>query len=1110
MKNNTKVLLVITIFFTTVFHSKAQFTAGNLALFVAASPNATNTTGSIVEINKTSSGQSAITTNNVPSTTVTLSNQLRFNGKGQATGTCYLSNSNDFTLLSFTGANTIDNSTNTNNLTRRGVGTFNGSGSYNLNTIYTATGSARTATTINNINWYIAESSGFYTNGSSTPNPTTDTRSVKSFGGVVYGFNASSVFTISETASPIYASLSGITPPTLMLDFYLISSGSNGSNYDVLYIITASTIYKYSLVSGSWTANGTYNVPTGQSNQNWNLAAEPNGGGAYLYITAGDIVGTTLNPANKVFRYNDQAGYNATLNISNTITTLYTASSTAVVKGIAFVPNKKTLGSLNTSNTNHVVASHLLANNTTQPIFGFSISSEGIATLSGLTLKVSRAISNSDISNVKLWKSTTNDYSTSTLTNIGNIASPSGTSITFSGLSQTISNGNNYYFLTCDIASGVSGSTAAMQISLPNSGIIATGTNVTGGTITGINYSFLATNTWTGATSNSWDVASNWNSGIVPNGNSDITITSGYPILDINLSLQSGKTLLLSGTGTLTIEAGKSLSIASGGTADFGGKSVILKSSVNGSAAIGTIAGTLSNATNVTVERFISGQSNKGRWRFLSTPVSNATVANWMSHFYVTGPGDSVPANGVNGSTLGTLNTNGWHTNMANITFPSSTMATHPISVKTTSIRTYNEAIITGDVNSGWENVTSSAQALTPGKGFRAFIRGDKNAPNAANTQLGTGANTNIQGSVNLTLNGTVNQGEINANPTFSSSGTIANDGWNLLGNPYPCSYDLFAHINAPSNSAFFANISPTVYVYSAVSNGYISYNTAGSGTSGGLDNGIVPSGAAFFIKATALNPVFKFQEAYKTTNSHLTGGVHKTDTKTEEFGIKYYKDSTENDYVVIKMYAGATLNSDIYDIVKVRNENLNLAAYGADSVNLTASVIPPVVEETIIKLNVEATLVGTYHFDFTNIDNFEKDITVNLYDRFTNKTTDVRKNTKITFDMGAGVNQWGNNRFELILNKTTIGVEDLAQKIANTKLLVYPNPVTDVLNININNANFKNSEVVVYNISGAEVLKTNMANSDAQINIETLSNGLYFVKVLNQNGFNKTVKFVK
>jgi hypothetical protein len=76
--------------------------------------------------------------------------------------------------------------------------------------------------------------------------------------------------------------------------------------------------------------------------------------------------------------------------------------------------------------------------------------------------------------------------------------------------------------------------------------------------------------------------------------------------------------------------------------------------------------------------------------------------------------------------------------------------------------------------------------------------------------------------------------------------------------------------------------------------------------------------------------------------------------------------------------------------------------------------------------------------------------------------------------------------------------------------MLVYPNPVTDLLNISISNCNFKNSEVIVYNVSGAEVLKTNMANSSAQLNIENLSNGVYLVKVTNQNGFNKTVKFVK
>jgi hypothetical protein len=36
------------------------------------------------------------------------------------------------------------------------------------------------------------------------------------------------------------------------------------------------------------------------------------------------------------------------------------------------------------------------------------------------------------------------------------------------------------------------------------------------------------------------------------------------------------------------------------------------------------------------------------------------------------------------------------------------------------------------------------------------------------------------------------------------------------------------------------------------------------------------------------------------------------------------------------------------------------------------------------------------------------------------------------------------------------------------------------------------------------------MPENTAQLNIANLSNGVYFVNIINQNGFNKTVKFVK
>ena len=50
----------------------------------------------------------------------------------------------------------------------------------------------------------------------------------------------------------------------------------------------------------------------------------------------------------------------------------------------------------------------------------------------------------------------------------------------------------------------------------------------------------------------------------------------------------------------------------------------------------------------------------------------------------------------------------------------------------------------------------------------------------------------------------------------------------------------------------------------------------------------------------------------------------------------------------------------------------------------------------------------------------------------------------------------------------------------------------------------------MISNVSGQQLINSNMSGAQAQLNIESLSNGVYFVSVTNENGFNKTVKFVK
>jgi len=622
--------------------------------------------------------------------------------------------------------------------------------------------------------------------------------------------------------------------------------------------------------------------------------------------------------------------------------------------------------------------------------------------------------------------------------------------------------------------------------SFGNSGSLAGNTTIVNLILNSGETISIGSNTLTinGSVSGTGTITGSVNSNLVIGGAAgSINFTSGSRILK-NLTLNTNATATLG--SALDITGGSSsgiVTVNTGATLTTGGF-LTLKSDDNGTACIGNSAGTITG--NANVERYVRVAGRN--WRFLSSPVSGVDISNWMSQFYVTGPCTLAPTGG-----LGSINDQGWHTSQANIDYPGPyNISTNNRAVRTTSIRQYVEANSTSGtasgLNAGWADVSTSTP-LTAGKGFRAFIRG----PIGTIGQLN--GTVTSQTAVTLNLNGPLNQGTINA-PTITYSGT--GRGWNLIGNPYACAY------NWNDNATVKTNIVNTVHVFDATSNGYKSYNTSSGGS---LTDGIIPSGAAFFVEATGSGAAVTFNEAAKITNSAPIR-VHKT-AKTNEFTIKYSKDSTENDEFIAMIIDNATLNKDSYDIIKLRNDNLNLSSYGEDTMQLTLSAIPPVVSETRIKLNVEATTVGTYNFDFKNMDNFQSNITVSLFDRYTNKTTDVRKNTKYTFEMGAGVNQWGNNRFELILNLDKTNVDEFSL-LNKTQMLVYPNPATDVLNINISNSNFKNSEVVVYNISGAEVLKTNMEANNAALNIETLSAGVYFVKVSNQNGFNKTVKFVK
>lgn len=76
-------------------------------------------------------------------------------------------------------------------------------------------------------------------------------------------------------------------------------------------------------------------------------------------------------------------------------------------------------------------------------------------------------------------------------------------------------------------------------------------------------------------------------------------------------------------------------------------------------------------------------------------------------------------------------------------------------------------------------------------------------------------------------------------------------------------------------------------------------------------------------------------------------------------------------------------------------------------------------------------------------------------------------------------------------------------------KSSLYPNPANDMLNVNLKN--IKNANIKVYNMQGEIIIEQqqNTNNGINQINIQSLSSGLYFIHINGAN-YSQTLKFIK
>jgi hypothetical protein len=140
----------------------------------------------------------------------------------------------------------------------------------------------------------------------------------------------------------------------------------------------------------------------------------------------------------------------------------------------------------------------------------------------------------------------------------------------------------------------------------------------------------------------------------------------------------------------------------------------------------------------------------------------------------------------------------------------------------------------------GYQATTGSAQTIGIGEGWQIWC-GD--------TITGT------QPFV-FDLVGLANQGDITMPVTYTPSGTPSEDGWNLVGNPYPSTIDW-------DDAAWTkTNMANAVYIQNPDNQQYATY-VAGASTNGG--SRYIPSQQAFWVQATGGSPVLTAREGVKS-----------------------------------------------------------------------------------------------------------------------------------------------------------------------------------------------------------------------------------------------------
>ncbi len=431
---------------------------------------------------------------------------------------------------------------------------------------------------------------------------------------------------------------------------------------------------------------------------------------------------------------------------------------------------------------------------------------------------------------------------------------------------------------------------------------------------------------------------------------------------------------------TLTISSAQSLVNAlslQAGTFNPNGNFTMI-STPSGDARIDQLGVTATIAnSNMTIQRYLPNTAGVSVARYLSSPVSNATLQGWKDDFPITGPISDHSTNAEwAGQGLPTFNETG------------------------SSILVYNESKV-GTIDNRYDGYplsgTIATSPIVAGVGYNVRPRFTTN--------------------LNIELVGRPNFGPVSVNVT--AQGVTSNDGWNLVGNPYPSPIN-WANVSRPAGLSAQIALKDNTNNIGLGAGQYVYYTAGGTGIPASY-TGTIAQGQAFWVrKTTTGSATLTFQEDDKQATStppFMREGADENILRVHVSG------NTRHDELVIAFNDNAQDIQDVdYDAVKLVNSFTNFYSVTTDNAKMAINTLGSLACSREIPLALDNVTAGAHTFTFSQLESFPQNVDIRLLDNFTGETFVVSPaNTTYNFDVTANTNSFGANRF-----KVYVGYKDL------------------------------------------------------------------------------------